>query len=287
MSSVFSSHANSNSDRNPSSPLDFLLPPPLQGRELIIGQLNAEALEALVPEITTNWDSAEFIIQAVKENPELGKQLLPQIRDILPDDSWQKAKLLGLCGEEEDLRRAINLIASNFHHDATYAAMGMLSRGVGKNLQNEFEESLLNALDNDVLSNSSEVKGVDELYRHNALERVAGDRWEVVEKAWEAKLISANGLVRLASYPHLPESIRSRALLLFLGREKTEAEINSIVPILNNMATPTESRKLCLLFLAVMDELPTESIKEDVKNGLELGCLSPLERAFKSLLRRA
>lgn len=281
MSSVFSSNFHSDLD------LSFLLPPRLQGIVGITGQVNDEDLEALVSEIKTNWDSAEFIIQAVKENPELGKQLLPQIRDILPDDSWQKAKLLGLCGEEEDLKEAITLIPGDFHYYAAHAAMGMLSRGVGQNLQTDFEESLLNALDNDVLSNSSEVTGVDQRYCHIALERVAGDRWEVVEKAWEAKLISANGLVRLASYPHLPESIRSRALLLFLGREKTEAEINSIVPILNNMATPTESRKLCLLFLAVMDELPTESIKEDVKNGLELGCLSPLERAFKRLLHRA
>ena len=224
----------------------------------------------------------------MQENPELGKQLLPEFRK-LPNECPRKASLLGLCGEEEELRWAIDLIAShapNFHYYAAHAAMGMLSRGVGQHLQTHFEESLLKALDIDVLSNSSEVTGLDEPYRHIALERVAGDRWEVVEKAWEAELISANGLFRLASYPHLPECIRSRALLLFLGREKTEAEINSIAPILNNMKKPN-SRNLCLLFLAAIDELPTESIEKDVKNGLELGCLSPFERALKSFLSRA
>jgi hypothetical protein len=272
MSSVFSSNLHSHLD------LSFLLPSRLQGIVGITGQVNYEDLETLVSEITTNWDSAEFIIQAVKENPELGKQLLPQIRDILPDDSWQKAKLLGLCGEEEDLRRAINLIASDFHHDAAHAAMGMLSRGVGQNLQNEFEESLLKALDNVVLSNSSEVTGVDKRYRHNALERVAGDRWEVVEKAWEAELISDSSLLRLAAYTHLPVWIRAEAVV-----HLNELNPDSIAPILERMEAPSD-KKLCEKLLALIEKLPPDSVSKVVITCLEWESAHLQKRILHSLL---
>jgi hypothetical protein len=254
--------------------LDFLLPEHLRGRELIIGRLNAEALEALVPEITTNWDLAEFIIQAVKENPELGSQLLPEFRR-LPNECPRKASLLGLCGEERELRWAIDLIAShasNFHYDAAHAAMGMLSRGVGQHLQTDFEESLLEALGNDALSNSSEVKGVDEPYRHISLERVAGDRWEVVERAWEAELISANGLVRLAGYTHLPVWIRAEALV-----HLNELNPDSIAPILEKMEAPSD-KELCEKLLALIEKLPPDSVSNAVIERLEWGTKPPLQR---------
>jgi hypothetical protein len=223
----------------------------------------------------------------VKANPELGKELLSAIRQ-LPDDCWVKARLFALCGEEQDLGWTIRMINSGFDHIAGYAAIEMLQRFGNSPLRELFEGALENSLGEESLSR--EVAGVDPEFLQIARERVAWERWPLLEAAWDARLLAAPALMRLAASPTLPEEIRGRAVYFMLCRRGCltgyEAELASI---LNKMEVPKAARlKLYQLWLALIDELPEGSVPEAVVARLEqaaAGPPGPFQRLFRWLSR--
>jgi hypothetical protein len=259
---------------------DEILPRGLQGLKFISLKVDLAEFTKLVPQISNNWDLGEFTIKLVKKNPDLGRDLLPLFRE-LPDSSWAKAQILTVCGEEEDLRWAVGRIISDSDHAAAYAAIAMLSRGIAPNLRENFEEALLAALGEESLS--LEVEGVNSEFLPEARERVAWERWDWVVDAWEAKVFSATGLVRLASFPHLPVRIRGKALSRFLDREENGADVASIASILNKMKAPSDEW-LCQRFLALIEVLPPGSIPTEVINGLEWESATLQKRILHSLL---
>jgi hypothetical protein len=262
---------------------DEFLPRGLRGLNFISLSVDPEGLAKLVPQIPNNWDLGEFTIKLVKKNPELGRDLLPRFRE-LPDSSWAKARILPVCGEEEDLHWAVGRIISDSDYAAVYAAIDMLSRGVAPQLREHFEEALLAALGEESLS--LEVEGVDPKFLPEARERVAWERWPWAVDAWEAKLFSATGLVRIASFPHLPVRIRGEALSrFFLNREENGADVASIVPILNEMKAPSDGW-LCQRFLALIEVLPPGSVSNEVIDRLDWEKASPLQRFLHRFMGR-
>jgi hypothetical protein len=258
---------------------DWFLPMGLRGLKFISLKVDLAEFTKLVPQIPNNWDLAEFTIKLVKKNPELGRDLLPRFRE-LPDSSSAKAKILAVCGEEEDLRWAVGRIISDSDYAAAYAAIDMLSRGIAPQLRENFEETLLAALGEESLS--LEVEGVEPEFLPEARERVAWERWPWVVDAWEAKLFSPTGLVRLASHAHLPVRIRGEALSRFLNREENGADVASIASILSGMKAPSDEW-LCQRFLALIEVLPPGS-SEAVKDRFEWGTASPLQRFLQRFL---
>jgi len=261
---------------------DEILPRGLQGLKFISLKVDLAEFTELVPLIPNNWDLGEFTIKLVKKNPELGRDLLPRFRE-LPDSSWAKAQILAVCGEEEDLRWAVGRIISDSDYAAAYAAIDMLSRGIAPQLRENFEEALLAALGEESLS--FEVEGIDPEFLPEARERVAWERRPWVVEAWEAKVFSATGLVRIASYTHLPVRIRGEALLHLLDREENGPDVASIASILSGMEVPSDGW-LCERFLALIEVLPPGSVSTEVINRLEWEIASPLQRFLHRFMGR-
>jgi hypothetical protein len=198
----------------------------------------------------------------------------------LPDDCWVKYQLLARCGEEYDLRTAISRIDPVFDHDAANAAIEMLSKGVGQNLRENFEEALLAALGKASLSR--EVEGVESEFLPEALERVAGNRWETIERAWDAELLSPTALVRLATYPHIRVWERQLALCRVSWRpESLKGHEQAIGSTLSGIGEEVwRSPSLCHSFLSLADKLPQGIVSQAVIDRLKWGTKSPLQKLW-------
>ena len=270
--------------------LDWVLPEPLRKNPFLEVTLDLDRFAPLIPLIPTpeGWDIGAFTIEMVKANPELGKELLPALRQ-LPDDCWVKDRIFALCGEEQDLESLILMINSGFDHTAGYAAIEMLQRLGNSPLRELFNGALENSLGEESLSR--EVEGVDPEFQQIAGERVAWDRWPLLEAAWNARLLAAPALMRLAASPTLPYGIREEALCLLWKREGSlEGYESELASILNKMEVPNANRrpKLYQLWLALIDELPEYSVSEAVVARLEqaaAGPPGPFQRLFRWLFR--
>jgi hypothetical protein len=259
--------------------LDWVLPESLQENPFLIVNLDIARFAALVPLIPKDWDLGEFFVAMVRYNPSIGAQLLPAFRR-LPDDCWVKDQILALCGEEVDLQWAIHRIDPVFDHGSAEAAIEMFSRGIAPQLRENFEEALLAALGETSLSR--EVAGVDPEFLPEALERVAGERWETIEKAWAAQLLSPTALVRLATYPHVRVWERQLALCRVSWRpESLKGHEQAIGSILSGVGEEVwRSPRLCQSFLSLADKLPNGSVSNAVIERLEWGTKSPLQKLW-------
>jgi hypothetical protein len=262
--------------------LDWVLPESLRENPCLRIELDLARFAALVPLIPKDWVIGEFFIEMVRANPSVGAQLLPTFRD-LPDDCWVKYRLLSHCGEEYDLRSAISRIDPVFDHGAANAAIEMLSKGVGQNLRENFEEALLAALGE--VSLSREVEGVVLEFLPEAQMREASARWSSVEKAWDAELLSPTALVRLATYPHIRVWERQLALCRVSWRPESlkghEQAIGSILSALGEEVW--RSPRLCQSFLSLAVKLPNESVDEAIIDRLDWATKSRLQRLWLRL----
>jgi hypothetical protein len=262
--------------------LDWVLPESLRENPFLRIELDLARFAALVPLIPKDWDIGEFFIEMVRANPSVGAQLLPAFRQ-LPDDCWVKYQLLARCGEEYDLRSAISRIDPVFDHGSAEAAIELLSRGVAPQLRENFEEALLAALGE--VSLSREVEGVESEFLPEARERVAGERWETIERAWAAQLLSPTALVQLATYPHIRVWERQVALCRLSWRpESLSGHEQPISTILSGIGEEIwASPSLCHSFLSLADKLPPGMVSKAVIDRLDWGTKSRLQRLWLRL----